>query len=85
MAVHSWMRAADWDREQAVEVLRQAYAEGRLDGAELDERTDAALRAKTVGELRGLIADIPRRGPAACLPSDQLWREVPARPLPVRL
>jgi DUF1707 SHOCT-like domain len=52
-----------------VEVLRQAYAEGRLDGAELDERTDAALRAKTVGELRGLIADIPRRGPAACLPS----------------
>lgn len=30
------MRAADWDREQTVEVLREAYAEGRLGRGELD-------------------------------------------------
>lgn len=73
MAVQGWMRAAIWDREQTVEILQQAYAEGRLEPAELDQRTDTALRAKTIGELRGLIVDIPRTGPAARLPSDQPW------------
>lgn len=74
MAVESWMRAADADRELTVEILRQAYAEGRLEATELDERTGAAFRARTVGQLRGLIADIPRGGPPACLPSDRPWR-----------
>lgn len=74
MAVESWMRAADADREEAVEILRQAYAEGRLEPAELDERTGMAFRARTIGQLRGLIADIPRGGWAAPLPSDRPWR-----------
>ncbi|MBO0804669.1 MAG: DUF1707 domain-containing protein [Nocardiopsaceae bacterium] len=60
-----WMRAADWDREAIMEILREAYAEGRLDQAELDERTDAALRARTLGELRRLTADIPPPAPGA--------------------
>jgi hypothetical protein len=70
------MRAADWDREQTVEVLRQAYAEGRLELAELNQRTDTAFRARTFGELRGLIGDLPRSGPAASLPPEQLWQAV---------
>lgn len=79
MAVAGWMRAADSDREHTVEILRQAYAEGRLEPAELDERTGAAFQARTIGELRGLLADIPRRSSAACLPSDQPWRPVVPR------
>lgn len=78
MAADSWMRAADRDREETVDVLRQAYAEGRLDPAELDERTGTAFQARTIGELRGLIADIPTRGAAARLLPDQPRR--PGRP-----
>lgn len=83
MAADDRMRAADRDREGTVEILRKAYAEGRLDHAELDERTDAALRAQTWGELRGLIADIPPPAPAGGLPPDELGRqEPPIRPGP---
>ena len=63
MTASDWMRAADRDREEAADVLREAYAEGRLDHAELDERTDAAFRARTWGELRRLTADLPRPAP----------------------
>lgn len=81
MAVEGWMRAANVDREETVEILRQAFAEGRLDPAELDERADAAFRARTVGDLRGLIADLPRGGSPACLTSDRPPRpREPCRP-----
>lgn len=72
MAAEDWMRVADRDREETAEVLREAYAEGRLDHAELDARTDAAFRARTWGELRPLTADIPQ--PAPGRPSDELRR-----------
>lgn len=70
MAANDWMRAADRDREETADILRGAYAEGRLDRAELDERTDAALRAQTWGELRRLITDIPPPSPDSGLPPD---------------
>jgi Flp pilus assembly protein TadB len=73
MAAESWMRAADRDREETVEILRQAYTEGRLDPAELSERTDTAFRARTIGELRDLMADVLPRGSVNCLPSDEAW------------
>lgn len=79
MAGDEWMRAADRDREEITEILREAYAEGRLDQAELDERTDAALRARTWGELRRLTADIPPPAPGADLPSAEVRR--PGSPL----
>lgn len=72
MAANDWMRAADRDRERTVEILREAYAEGRLDHTELDERTDAAFRARTWGELRRLTADIPPPDPNAGLPAGEL-------------
>jgi hypothetical protein len=71
MANEGWISAADWDREETVEILRQAYAEGRLDPAELDDRADAAFSARTISELRGLIADIPHRHAVAPLPLAQ--------------
>ena len=78
MATESWMRAADRDREETVEVMRWAYAEGRLNTAELEERAEAAFRARTLGELHGLIADIPPRSSATPLPSDlSRWTGTP--------
>jgi|SRR6185437_3662377 len=53
------MRASDEDRERAVRTLREAYAAGRLDLAELRQRAGAAYGARTWGELRPLTSDIP--------------------------
>src|SRR4029077_7104939 len=54
------------DRERDVVVVRvqDAFAEGRLDDAEFDERTRAALTARTHADLDALLADLPA-GPAA--------------------
>jgi len=54
------LRASDADRERYAEVLRDGYAEGRLDREEYDERLDALYRARTFGELEPLIVDLPR-------------------------
>jgi hypothetical protein len=60
------MRASDSDRERAVDVLRIAAGDGRLTAEELDERLEAALSARTLGELAGVISDLPGRpDPAA--------------------
>lgn len=53
------MRASHADREQVVEVLRDAAAEGRLTPEELDERVEAALTAKTLRDLAALTTDLP--------------------------
>jgi hypothetical protein len=61
------VRASDADREQAAELLRTGYVEGRLTRAELDERLSAAYAATTVTQLRGLTADLP--GTPASVPA----------------
>ncbi len=53
------MRASHADRDRVVEVLRVAAGDGRLTSDELDQRVEAALSARTVGELAGLTADLP--------------------------
>ncbi|MET7527746.1 DUF1707 domain-containing protein [Streptomyces sp900116325] len=40
-------RASDRERDQVVEILQVAAGDGRLTAAELDERLDAALSART--------------------------------------
>jgi hypothetical protein len=57
------LRAADRDRDDVAEILREQYALGRLTMEECDERGTVAARAKTMGELRALTADLP--APAA--------------------
>ena len=52
-------RAADADREAIAEILRVAAAEGRIDFEELDDRLGQAYSAKTYGQLRALVADLP--------------------------
>jgi DUF1707 SHOCT-like domain len=53
------LRAADADRDRAIEVLAGATAEGRLTQEEYSERSETALSARTLGELAALTADIP--------------------------
>jgi hypothetical protein len=64
MARHGDLKASDADREQVAERLRQAAAEGRLLAHELEQRLATALRARTYGELDGVVADLPGAKPA---------------------
>lgn len=52
------LRASDQDREQVARVLSTAYAEGRLDREEYDERIDRSLTARTFDELIPLTHDL---------------------------
>jgi hypothetical protein len=61
MARQSSLRASDADRDAVAERLRQAAVEGRLDPDELEQRLHAALRAKTYGDLDGLLGDLPAK------------------------
>jgi Flp pilus assembly protein TadB len=66
MRRHDSLRASDADRDAVTDRLREAAGEGRLEPEELEQRVDAALRARTYGELGWLVADLPDR---ADLPS----------------
>ncbi len=52
------LRASDRDRDVVNDVLATAYADGRLAPAELDERTDQVVQAKTLGELPPILDDL---------------------------
>jgi hypothetical protein len=68
------LRASDDERNEALRALATHFSEGRLDRAEFDERADAALEARTLGDLRALFTDLPTRPSAGALsvPSDAL-------------
>lgn len=57
------LRASDRDRDVVSGVLTEAYADGRLNREEYDERADATAAAKTLGELRELIGDLVPQTP----------------------
>jgi hypothetical protein len=61
MARHSSLRASDADRDAVAERLRAAAVEGRLEPDELEQRLHVAFRARTYGELNGLLVDLPAR------------------------
>jgi hypothetical protein len=52
-------RASDQERDAVLQRVQQAFAEGRLDDAEFDERMRAALTARTHGDLDVLLTDLP--------------------------
>jgi hypothetical protein len=56
------IRTSDAARERVTARLRDHFAEGRLSREELDERVTATLTAKTVGDLRRVMADLPGPG-----------------------
>ena len=61
-------RASDRERDSVVQRVQDAFAEGRIDDVEFDERTRAALTARTHADLDALLADLPaeRRRPGPC-------------------
>lgn len=61
---HTALRASDADRVTAQHLLGEAYAEGRLDLEEHDERAALAASARLLGDLVPLLADlVPRLVP----------------------
>ena len=52
------VRASDADRDRVVDTLRVAVGDGRLTADEFGERMEAALSARTLGELAVLTADL---------------------------
>jgi len=52
-------RASDRERDAVVQRVQDAFAEGRLDDAEFDDRSRAALTARTHADLDALLADLP--------------------------
>jgi hypothetical protein len=53
------IRASDQERESVVDVLRDAFTDGRLTLDEFEDRTSAAYAARTWADLRELTADLP--------------------------
>src|ERR1700754_3810220 len=66
------LRASDRDRDVVQEGLDKAFADGRLDREELDERTDPRLATKTLGQLPALVRDLvsTSNAPVRTAPAD---------------
>lgn len=64
----SLVRASDAERNQTIEILAAACAEGRLSLEEYSERSEAALAARTVGDLTAMTADLPSHSLAVAVP-----------------
>ena len=72
MTVPADLRASDEEREERVVALHAHCRAGRLTVEELEERTQAAYAARTVGELEALTADLPAHVPAPATPAEPL-------------
>ncbi|NYI78992.1 DUF1707 and DUF4870 domain-containing protein [Nocardioides panzhihuensis] len=61
------LRCTDADRDRVIDVLKSAYADGRLDQAEFDVRFDLTMKAKTYAALEPITRDLVAQ-PAAVAP-----------------
>jgi len=55
------LRASHADREQAIEVLKAAFVQGRLARDEFEARVGQAFAARTPAELAVVAADLPAK------------------------
>lgn len=68
-AAYSRLRASDADREQVIDTLKVAFAQGRLTLEELDLRAGQAFASRTYADLAVVTAGLPaRRAEARPLP-----------------
>jgi hypothetical protein len=56
---HGHLRASHADRERAIDVLKAAFAEGRLNQEEYTDRVGLAHASRTYDDLGALVADLP--------------------------
>jgi hypothetical protein len=59
------LRVSDADRDAVVTELGEHFQAGRLDAAELDDRTGRALRARVRSDLDEVLTDLPRTPPVS--------------------
>jgi hypothetical protein len=59
MAETPGLRVSDEQRERVAQEIREHFAAGRLSDEELDERVQAAYRARTEDQLRAVRSDLP--------------------------
>ncbi len=59
------LRASDFDRDVAADMLCAAVADGRISLAELDQRLENVLSARTIREIARVMSDLPSDGPPA--------------------
>jgi Domain of unknown function (DUF1707) len=71
------LRVSDAERNEVADRLSRHFAEGRLDQAEFKERLDAAMSAKTQGDLAGLFDDLPPLATEPPSPPSRRRRMVP--------
>lgn len=53
------LRVSDAEREHVGELLQRAVGQGRITVAEFGDRMDAAMAARTRGELNAVLVDLP--------------------------
>src|SRR5215467_10869434 len=75
------MRASDDDRQQVVDRLRGALADGRLKMDEFEERMGLALQAVSYGDLVPLCADLPAARPLSASNAPKPTLPASSRPL----
>lgn len=59
------LRIGDSERDEAIALLQQHHAAGRLSNEEFDERMGKALQAKTAADLAALFVDLPGGKPGS--------------------
>jgi hypothetical protein len=55
--------AREADRERVIGLLREHYAQGRLDAGELDRRVGIVLAAEFTDEAAAVVSDLPQLVP----------------------
>lgn len=65
---HVDLRVSNQDREQVVEHVKAAYAEGRFDKFEFDDRLDRAMTARVHGDLLPIMHELYGSRPVAPAP-----------------
>jgi hypothetical protein len=74
------MRASDADRDAVLADLSEHFQAGRLTAEEFDERAGRALAARTWGELKDLLRDLPTTLPGPRVPAAASSGARPERP-----
>jgi hypothetical protein len=69
-------RIGDVERDQTVAALAEHYVAGRLDLTEFEERTAAALRARTRADLETTLLDLPVAASSTAQPARRRRRKL---------
>jgi Domain of unknown function (DUF1707)/Domain of unknown function (DUF4190) len=75
------MRSSAAEREHAIEVLKTAFADGRLTKQEYEDRIGLALSPLTYADLAALTSDLPAGLPGSLRPPPPGYLAPASRPL----